>query len=141
MSRAFASGVRLAAAGAVRPGASLLVVLALVFAALLYLAILLLWSLRPGSGKSDPVRAIEQYGPQGVRGGRGQVLQRQESPVARRAVGLMSHGLIDEFRFMVSPIALGSGTPVFAGLEQSVKLRLIEWSAFKSGNVLLRYAL
>ncbi len=55
------------------------------------------------------------------------------------AVGLMAHGLIDEFRFMISPTVLGRGTPVFAGLEKSVELRLIESRTFKSGNVLLRY--
>lgn len=55
------------------------------------------------------------------------------------AAGLMAHGLIDEFRFMVDPVALGSGTPVLSGLEQTVKLQLIESKVFKSGNVLLRY--
>lgn len=58
---------------------------------------------------------------------------------SRLAAGLISCGLIDELRFMVAPIALGSGTPVLSGLEQTVKLQLIESRVFKSGNVLLRY--
>ncbi len=59
---------------------------------------------------------------------------------SKLSVGLMSHGLIDEFRFMVAPVALGGGTPVISGLERAFKLQLIESRVFRSGNVLLRYA-
>ncbi len=72
------------------PTGSLLVVLGLVFLALLYLAILILRSLRPGSDGFDLVRSIERYGPREARAGLAEVDRREESQIARRAVGLMS---------------------------------------------------
>ena len=55
------------------------------------------------------------------------------------AASFLRDGLIDEFRFMVNPIAIGKGTPTFRGLEGRMKLELIETRQFKSGNTLLRY--
>ena len=54
-------------------------------------------------------------------------------------VTLMPHGLIDEFRIMVSPIALGAGTPLFKGLPQHIPLTLTDTRRFESGKVLLTY--
>jgi dihydrofolate reductase len=48
-------------------------------------------------------------------------------------------GLIDEYRIMVSPIILGSGKPLFSGLDHSVRLRLLKTRAFRLGNVLHYY--
>jgi len=56
------------------------------------------------------------------------------------AVSLAALGLIDEYRLMVNPIALGAGKPVLAGLGADLGLTLLRSRAFKSGNVLLSYA-
>ena len=56
------------------------------------------------------------------------------------AVSLGALGLIDEYRIMVNPIALGSGKPVLQGLAADQQLRLLETRQFANGNVLLRYA-
>jgi dihydrofolate reductase len=55
------------------------------------------------------------------------------------AMSFMRDGLIDEFRFMINPVAIGEGTPVFRGLERRVKLELLETRRFSSGNLLLCY--
>jgi dihydrofolate reductase len=49
------------------------------------------------------------------------------------------HGLIDEYRIMVNPIILGKGTPLFRGISDKFKLKLLKARTFKSGNVLLCY--
>lgn len=54
-------------------------------------------------------------------------------------VSLMAAELVDEFRVLTAPVALGRGTPLFAGLEKSVKLKLTATRGFNSGNVLHRY--
>lgn len=54
-------------------------------------------------------------------------------------VSLMEKGLVDEFRIMVNPIALGAGSPLFTGLSQRLKLKLIKTREFRSGNILLTY--
>ena len=56
------------------------------------------------------------------------------------AVSFIKAGLIDEFRFMVNPIVLGDGTPIFKGLGTKLSLKLIKTRTFKSGNVLLYYS-
>jgi dihydrofolate reductase len=52
---------------------------------------------------------------------------------------LVQDGLIDEFRIMVNPLALGDGKALFNGLPGRLKLELITTRTFKSGNVLLYY--
>lgn len=54
-------------------------------------------------------------------------------------VSLMEKGLVDEFRVMVNPVAIGAGTPLFAGLDKRYKFKLIKTRQFSSGNVLLTY--
>jgi dihydrofolate reductase len=53
---------------------------------------------------------------------------------------LTQHGLIDEYQFVVCPILLGSGRPLFSGVTTSSRLDLVEAKAYPSGDVLLRYA-
>ena len=56
------------------------------------------------------------------------------------AVSLGALGLIDEYRIMVNPIALGNGKPVLQGLASDLKLTLLRTRTFTNGNVLLTYA-
>ena len=48
-------------------------------------------------------------------------------------------GLIDEFRLIVNPVILGGGKPMFKGLTQSQKLRLIDTRQLGSGVAILSY--
>lgn len=54
-------------------------------------------------------------------------------------VSLIPESLIDEFRIMINPVALGRGSPLFAGLRERSDLKLIKAREFRSGNVLLCY--
>ena len=53
---------------------------------------------------------------------------------------LSQHGLIDEYRFVVSPILLGDGRPLLSGVPNSVKLELLESKKYPAGIVMERYA-
>jgi dihydrofolate reductase len=55
------------------------------------------------------------------------------------AASLAELGLVDEYRLMVNPVALGDGKPVLKGLKSDLRLRLLEARPFANGNVLLRY--
>jgi len=55
------------------------------------------------------------------------------------AVALADRDLIDEYRLMVAPIALGHGKPVLDGLAHDLRLRLDDVRRFANGNVLLSY--
>jgi dihydrofolate reductase len=49
------------------------------------------------------------------------------------------HGLIDAYQFMLDPVAIGEGTPVFKGLGNKLDLKLINVKQFKSGVLVLDY--
>ncbi len=55
------------------------------------------------------------------------------------AVSFAKAGLIDEFRFMINPVTIGQGTPIFKGYNGKLDLELVKTRRFKSGNVLLYY--
>lgn len=52
---------------------------------------------------------------------------------------LTKHGLIDDYTFVVSPIFLGGGKQLIAGLSKRATLKLESSKGFPSGVVLLRY--
>jgi dihydrofolate reductase len=80
--------------------------------------------------RADPVQTVrelkeENGGPIGVGG-------------AELAATLTEHGLIDEYRLFVHPVALGGGRPFFAG-DSRVDLELLETRTFGNRVVYLRY--
>ena len=58
---------------------------------------------------------------------------------ANLAESLLEMGLIDELRIMVNPVILGNGKPLFTGIHERQKLKLLQTRTFGSGNVLLTY--
>ena len=48
-------------------------------------------------------------------------------------------GLVDEYRLVVHPVALGAGTPFWPELDAPLRLRLVERHAFASGAELRSY--
>jgi dihydrofolate reductase len=52
---------------------------------------------------------------------------------------LMSNGLVDEYRFGINPVLLGSGTPFFKGGFERTSLKLTRATALQSGVVILHY--
>jgi dihydrofolate reductase len=55
------------------------------------------------------------------------------------AVTFIRQGLIDEYRIMINPLALGAGKALFKGIKGKLDLKLIKTQTFKNGNVLLYY--
>ena len=53
---------------------------------------------------------------------------------------LTKHSLVDEYQFVVSPLLLGSGRQMIAGLDARTRLTLLEAKPYQSGNVVLRYS-
>ena len=51
----------------------------------------------------------------------------------------MHLGLIDEYRIFLNPIVLGGGFPLFQGISDWTKLKLIEATTFQAGVVALHY--
>ena len=52
---------------------------------------------------------------------------------------LIKEKLIDEFYFIINPVAIGNGMTIFKDLNEIQKYTLIESKAFECGKVLLRY--
>jgi dihydrofolate reductase len=52
---------------------------------------------------------------------------------------LLSLGLIDEFWLFVNPVLLGQGIPLFKGITETTKLKLIESKTFSCGVIALHY--
>jgi dihydrofolate reductase len=55
------------------------------------------------------------------------------------AATFIEHDLIDEYRIMVNPVVLGSGTPLFKRQTNPLHLQLLNTRTFDNGNVLLYY--
>ncbi len=56
--------------------------------------------------------------------------------LARSVSGM---GLIDEYLITVHPVLLGKGKPLFDGLDDRLKLKLVRTRNLESGAVLLHY--
>lgn len=54
--------------------------------------------------------------------------------------GLLSAGLVDEYRICLAPGVLGAGNPLFKPAGGSLSLSLLEARPLQTGGVLLRYA-
>lgn len=54
---------------------------------------------------------------------------------ARFASSLAARGLIDEYRLLIHPVALGSGLPLFGDLPEPLHMRLAQSIDFSSGIV------
>jgi dihydrofolate reductase len=52
---------------------------------------------------------------------------------------LSEAGLIDTYRFLVTPTAIGEGKALFASLKEPLRMRLTGTRTFSSGSVLLEY--
>ncbi len=52
---------------------------------------------------------------------------------------LAEAGLVDEYQFLIAPVAIGEGTPLFQGVSHPVGLKLTSARPFKDGSVLLCY--
>lgn len=53
---------------------------------------------------------------------------------------LIKLGLVDEYQLSVNPTVLGAGKMIFAGVQDLIKLSLLEEQSFNSGVVTLHYA-
>jgi len=58
---------------------------------------------------------------------------------ATLAASFIRRGLVDEYRLVVHPVVLGSGTPFFPSLDRRIPLRLTESHVFRSGATYLAY--
>ena len=67
--------------------------------------------------------------------GRGMAILGSGSIVAQLAPA----GLIDEYQVMVNPIVLGKGRPLFAGIQDTLNLKLAKTRSFANGKVYLCY--
>jgi dihydrofolate reductase len=52
---------------------------------------------------------------------------------------LTEAGLIDEYQFVIVPIALGTGRTIFEGMKEPHRLKLKKSISFKNGNVVSSY--
>lgn len=58
---------------------------------------------------------------------------------ATLAAPIVQAGLVDEYRIVIAPTAVGGGTPFLPTLPSWIALRLVENRTFPCGTVLLRY--
>jgi dihydrofolate reductase len=55
------------------------------------------------------------------------------------AQALSRHGLVDEYRLTIHPVALGDGLPLFKGMAAPLQLTLAEATTFATGSAFLAY--
>jgi dihydrofolate reductase len=52
---------------------------------------------------------------------------------------LTKHGLIDEYRLLLTPVVVGAGTPLFKPGPRAMALRLVRARPLKTGGIILTY--
>jgi dihydrofolate reductase len=55
------------------------------------------------------------------------------------ASDLLQREMIDEYRVILNPVFIGSGTPLFRGINHAIKLKLRQTKLLRSGVVILYY--
>ena len=58
---------------------------------------------------------------------------------ARLAAEFIKRDLVDEYRLLIHPVVIGSGTPFFPELAEPLDLRLTDTHRFASGVIYLSY--
>ena len=58
---------------------------------------------------------------------------------AMLASSLLQWGLVDEYRIILQPVLLGSGSPLFRDITERIRMKLMSAKSFGSGVVLLSY--
>jgi dihydrofolate reductase len=58
---------------------------------------------------------------------------------AQLLASLMAHDLVDEYRFIVNPLLLGAGAPLFRGGHARLPLELVSCQALDNGVLMVRY--
>lgn len=48
-------------------------------------------------------------------------------------------GLVDEYKFLVNPVFIGTGKTIFTTEEAKLKLKLLDSKTFDGGNIMLHY--
>lgn len=80
-------------------------------------------------GIPDAVRKMKQQS------GKGLVVLGSGSIVSQ----LADEGLVDEYQFVVKPVALGKGRTLFEGVKKPLALKLKHSRVFRNGSVVLNY--
>jgi dihydrofolate reductase len=58
---------------------------------------------------------------------------------AELTASLLNAGLVDELNLAVHPIILGKGKPLFTGVQNRVKTKLLNSKEYSTGLVMLSY--
>ncbi len=58
---------------------------------------------------------------------------------ASMATAFIEHGLVDEYRLMIHPVAIGKGKALFGGITKPLNLEFVSSQRLSSGAVALQY--
>ena len=53
---------------------------------------------------------------------------------------LLAEDLIDEFWLFVNPVLIGNGIPLFKGIKETIRLKLLDTKTFSSGVIALHFS-